>query len=703
MNDSTKPTLEDPAKLTEWENEPKLSQLKQDYADAKIEADKHVTDVDRWLDNLHIKGSAKIAKSKSRSSIQPKLIRKQAEWRYSSLSEPFLSTADVFNVSPVTFEDKQAAVQNELILNHQFNNKLDKVHFIDEYVRTAVDEGTIVVRTGWDYEQEIVEKEVPVYSQRVNTDPAFAQQLAQAGQMAQENPQEFEKQAPEDLKMSLQASMEAQQPIQVFQSGTEMVEETVVLRNQPTAEVCDYRDIVIDPTCKGVLKKAKFAIYRFTTSLEELKTTGMYKNLDEIVTNTNSILGEPDYDTPDNDTFNFKDEPRKKFMAYEYWGFWDINNDGKPKAFVATWVGETLIRLSSNPFPDQQLPFVTIPTLPVRNSIYGEPDGELLKDNQDVVGAVTRGMIDIMASNASGQKGRRKDALDITNQRKYDKGDDYEFNVHVDPRQAFYTHVPAEIPNSSQFMYQIQNMEAESMTGVKAFADGINGASLGDTATGVNGVLAASSKRESGILRRLADGITQIGNKFISMNSEFLADEEIVRITNDEFVAINREALAGSFDLKLSISTAEEDNQKAQELAFMLQTTGPTSDPGEVRMIRAEIARLRRMPELAKKIEDYQPQPDPIEQMKAQLEVELLKAQIAEVQAEAAQRQATAQLNMSKAAETDSQTDLNNLDFVEQESGVKQERDLQKQGEQAKSNAKLEMVKSALAPEKPTK
>jgi hypothetical protein len=703
MNEYTKPTLKEPTKLTKWKKEPKLSQLKQDYADAKIETDKHVSDVDRWLDNLHIKGSARIAKSKTRSSIQPKLIRKQAEWRYSSLSEPFLSTADVFNVSPVTFEDKKAAEQNQLILNHQFNNKLDKVHFIDEYVRTAVDEGTVIVRTGWDYEEEVIEKELPVYSQRVNPDPAYAQQLAQAGQMYQQNPEEFAQQATEELKMSLQASMETQQPIEVFQSGTEIVEETVVTRNQPTAEVCDYRDVVLDPTCKGVLKKAKFGIYRFTTSLEELEAAGFYKNLDEIVTNTNSILGEPDYDTPDNDTFNFKDEPRKKFMAYEYWGFCDYEENGKLQGFVATWVGNTLIRLDSNPFPDQELPFVAISTLPVRKSLYGEPDGELIKDNQDVVGAVTRGMIDIMASNASGQKGRRKDALDITNQRRYDKGDDYEFNVHVDPRQAFYTHVPAEIPNSSQFMYQIQNMEAEALTGVKAFSDGINGTSFGDTATGVNGVLAASSKRESGILRRLADGIVQVANKFISMNSEFLADEEIVRITNDEFIAIDREALAGHFDLKLSISTAEEDNQKAQELAFMLQTTGPSSDPGEVRMIRAEIARLRRMPDLAKKIEDYEPQPDPIEQMKGQLEIELLKAQIAEVQAEAAQRQATAQLNMSKSAEVDSQTDLNNLDFVEQESGVKQERNLQKQGEQAKANAKLEMVKSALASDNPTK
>ena len=114
----------------------------------------------------------------------------------------------------------------------------------------------------------------------------------------------------------------------------------------------------------------------------------------------------------------------------------------------------------------------------------------------------------------------------------------------------------------------------ESLTGVKAFSSGISGQALGNTATGVRSAMDAASKRELGILRRLADGINQIGRKIISMNSEFLSDEEIVRVTNEEFVAINREDLGGMYYIKLNISTAEADNEKAQELSFMLQTMG---------------------------------------------------------------------------------------------------------------------------------
>ena len=60
---------------------------------------------------------------KVQSRINPKLIRKQYEWRCASLTEPFLSTRDLFKVNPTTHEDTARAKQNELILNYQFECK----------------------------------------------------------------------------------------------------------------------------------------------------------------------------------------------------------------------------------------------------------------------------------------------------------------------------------------------------------------------------------------------------------------------------------------------------------------------------------------------------------------------------------------------------------------------------------------------------
>lgn len=683
--------------LTNWKNAPTIRDLKQDFDDATPSHDNQVVKIDTWLDNLNITGKAKIETPKGNSKIVPKLIRKQAEWRYAALSEPFLSTDDVFNVRPVTWEDRKAAQQNELLLNHQFNTQIDKTKFIDEYVRTAVDEGTVIIRTGWEFQEEKYTDSFPQIEYRVN--PQLAPLHEELAKLKQESPSQYDTDVPDELKQAHEMSMEQQIPIEPVTVGYKEEERTRIVRNQPTVEICDYRNVTIDPTCLGDIDKANFVVYSFESSLAQLQKDGKYKNLKNIQVSNSSILGAPDHATAENTNFNFNDTPRKKFVVHEYWGFWDIHGDGLLVPIVAAWAGNTLIRMEENPFPDKALPFVVEQYLPVRKSVYGEPDGALLEDNQKVVGAVTRGMIDVMGKSANGQTGVRKDALDITNRRKFDKGQDYEFNVNVDPRQAIHMHTFPEIPQSAQFMLQLQNMEAESLTGVKSFSQGVSGASLGDVAAGVRGALDASSKRELGILRRLSSGMIKVGRKMISMNAEFLSDTEVVRVTNDAFVKVRKDDLPGSFDLKLSISTAEEDNNKAEQLAFMLQTMGNNMDPELSKMILSDIAKLRKMPDLAKKVEAFQPQPDPLMQKKAELEIALLEAQIAVEQSKAELNMAQAQLGgakigteQAKAGHLKSDTDLKNLDFVEQESGVHQERELQKAGEQARANTVMKSM-----------
>ena len=80
-----------------------------------------------------------------------------------------------------------------------------------------------------------------------------------------------------------------------------------------------------------------------------------------------------------------------------------------------------------------------------------------------------------------------------------------------------------------------------------------------------------------------------------------------------------------------------------------------------------------------------------------------LEAEVALLQAKVANEQATAQLNgakigteQAKAANLSSDTDIKNLDFVEQESGVKQERALQTAGEQGRVNKEIKAMDLAM-------
>lgn len=695
--------LLNPPSLVDWKNPPKLKDLKNDLEEAKPSHDTQVSKITTWLNNLNTTNNNKINNiPKGNSRIQPKLIRKQAEWRYSSLSEPFLSTDDIFNVSPVTWEDKDAAIQNELVLSYQFNSKIDKTAFIDEYVRTVVDEGTAIIRVGWEYEEEEYLKEQPIVEFFQN--PELEQLHQELEQLRTTSPSQYDTDVPEELKQAHALTLQHGVPIEGRIIGTKQVPDIKIIKNQPTIEVCNNQNIIVDPTCNGDLDKASFIIYSFEASFSDLEKDGRYSNLNYINSLDDSVLNVPDHFIDSSArNFTFKDKPRKKLAVYEYWGYWDIHGTGIVKPIVAAWVNNTIIRLEENPYPDKKLPFIAVQYLPVRKSIYGEPDGELLKENQDIIGAVTRGMVDIMGRSANGQVGVRKDALDVVNRRKFDRGLDYEFNPHVDPRQAVYMHTYPEIPNSAQFMLQLQNMEAESLTGVKAFSQGISQNSLGNVATSVRGALDAASKRELGILRRLSAGIIKIGKKIISMNAAFLSEEEVVRVTNDNFITVRRDALQGDFDLRLSISTAEEDDNKAQELSFMLQTVGNTLSPELSQIILADIARLRKMPDLANTIKNYAPQPDERMQQMQELEMQLVQAKIQNQTAQAEYYRGTANLNVAKAATEEvkqdnlqSDTDLKDLNFVEQESGVQQERELERRKAQAESQAKLKLIDNEL-------
>ncbi len=681
-------------KLTSWTNEPTLQQLTTDYENAKSSHGAQMAKISRWQQLLKVDGSARPKRVKGRSAVQPKLIRRQAEWRYSALTEPFLGTDKLYKVSPVTFEDAEAAKQNELVLNYQFRTKINRVKFIDDYVRATVDEGTSIIRVGWKRRTIMVKQKVPVWTYREPANEEELQATQQAFELKNLDPKQYEENIPPEIKAAIEFYEETEQISIAEQTGEEEIEVEKVIFNHPTAEVMNPDNVIIDPAAEGDINKAMFVVVSFETSKAELsKEPKRYKHLDKVQWDGgNSPMSVPDHvtTTPEQQTH---DSLRQKKVAHEYWGFYNIKGGTELYPFIATWIGSTLIRMELNPFPDQKLPFVVVTYLPIKREMYGEPDAELLEDNQNVLGAVTRGMIDLMGRSANSQQGFAKGMLDPLNRRRFEQGQDYEFNPNVSPTNGHINHTYPEIPQSAMLMLNLQNQEAEALTGVKSFGGGLSGESYGDVAVGVRGAMDAASKREMAILRRLAKGIKEIGQKFIAMNSEFLSEEETVRITNTEFQKIKRTDLAGDFDLDVDISTAEIDNAKSQDLGFMLQTIGPNMDLSMTQLILSEIANLKRMPELAHKIKTFQPQPDPMEEKMKELTIKKTQLEIQELESKAA-------LNKAKAEEAQADADLKTLQFVENQSGTAHDRDLEKQRAQSEGNQNLAVTKALVTPRK---
>ena len=125
--------------------------------------------------------------------------------------------------------------------------------------------------------------------------------------------------------------------------------------------------------------------------------------------------------------------------------------------------------------------------------------------------------------------------------------------------------------------------------------------------------------------------------------------------------------------------------------------------PEFAQLILSDIARLRKMPELAKKIETFQPTPDPLEEKIKQLEIQKLEAEIAKLHSEANENNSEADLDQArvntegaKADNLDSLTDMQNLNFVEQEEGTQHDRDVNKVVSQAEAQGRTKVIEGVM-------
>mgnify|MGYP003466649846 FL=1 len=574
---------------------------------------------------------------KGKSQIVSQDIRKQLEWMIPSLADPFLSSPDIIKCNPITWEDVPSARQNELLLNTQFCRKFPRYNFLMKSLKVLAMEGTLVVQTGWDYEDEEVEEMV----ETVVIDPESGEEMI----------------------------IMAKQKV------------TKVKKNQPTAVVCRNEDIYIDPTCMDNMDKCQFVIHRYETDLSALRADGRYKNLDKVEKHEGQVR-DNGYYPQDHTYFTFEDKARKKMVMYEYWGNYDVNEDGIAEPIVCSWIGNTVVRLQSNPYPDKKPPFIVVPFNAVPFQIYGDSLASVIGDNQKVKTAIIRGVIDNMAQSNNGQVGMKKGSLDIANRKKFLQGNNFEYNGD---KGDFWQGSYNQIPGSAFDVMTLMNNEIESQTGVKSFSGGITGSALGSTATGARGALDATATRRISLVRNIAENLIKpLMRKWMSYNAEFLEAEEIVRITNEEFIPIKRDDLTGNIDIDISISTAEDNNAKSQELSFLLQTLGNTMPFEMTQMIIAEIAKLSRMPDLEKRIRDFKQEPDPAAQQMQQAEMERLALENQKLQSEIVRNNARAgedeidiqlkmqkaQVEAAKARKLGSEADMTDLDFLLKNDGI---------------------------------
>ena len=651
-----------------------LKNLKSDYTSSEILKNDN--------DEL-VASSKKIYESRPYGNEEPNksqyvssMVRQNASWQIPSIVEPFTSNPSLVTCEPVTSSDVSSARQAEVLLNYQATRDFEWFKFISELVTKTVIEGTCFIKTSWEYEEreitEMVSKQVPVGMDSIMMS-SLQEQMQEVIMSAERGGQ--------DPELARQEMM-SQIPMEIIE---EEVTSVKVIKNRPTVEICEMIDIRVDPTCRGNISKAQFIIHDFETDMSTLKKDGRYNNLDELEVSLNRDENYVHRDNVD-ESFDFADDARKRFIVHEYWGNYDINEDGIAEPIVVCWVGDTIIRQDDNPLDDGTLPFMRAVYDRRPGYIYGNSLPQLLSDRQRIDSVLHRGIFDDMKRANNGQRGTKKGFTDTKNQKRFEQGKDFEYNTSMsEVWEGKYTSI-----NQSVFNVMSMNREgADATVGVKPFAHGQGGNALGSTAAAVNATTTSSAKREMQIVRGIAeDCIIPMLRVWLSYDALFLGDNEVVRITESEDVQINKDDLDGNIDILMSISTQESKAMKADRLAFLMQTMGNNMPQEQSNIIMADLMEINDMPHLAEAIKNMKPpEPDPKQLEIQNLQVELLKAQVQNEYAKARENEidyelksAKTQNELARARNLDSDSDNKDLDFLRKDEGVDHANELEKAG-----------------------
>lgn len=622
-----------------------LRALQGDYELCKSYNKKWHNLIDEWTDEYMGRpyGNEKDGKSK----IVTRDIKKHSEWLQASILDPFVSTPDIIKCSPTNIQSIKLARNAEMILNQQFCRQFNRYNFLSRALKVMDIEGTCIVKTGWEFleeEREVYEKQViPMIDEMGN--PVINEMDGQP----------------------------------VLQEIKVKVKKKVRVIDKPTAEVVRNKDIFLDPRCLGNIENMQFIIHEYETDLSTLRSDKRFKNVDKIKVDTDDEkeYKDNDYGELDGETFEFNDKPRKKIVVREYWGNYDLNDDGIAEPIVCAWVGSICIRLEENPYPDKKPPFIITPVLPIPFQLIGESNAELLGDTQKLKTAIMRGFIDNLAASNNAQIGVRQGALDAINQKRMLEGKNFMF-MSGTAGEAFWTGSFNQLPNSIFNLLQLLDAEATSLTGVNTYGTNQTTNMIGENAASSRGVLDGGNLRKLMIVKNISENLIKpLMRKWLEYDAVLLPEETIIRATannSGEFEVIRRDDLYGSIDLELTISTNEDNAAKARELAFLLQTIGPNEDAQVRKMIMIEIANLHKMHELANRLETYEPQPDPLQQELMIAQIEYIKAQTQELLASAGRQQIDGSLKeakigveQAKAQSIGKDINLKGLDFYQKQ------------------------------------
>lgn len=621
-----------------YDKEKVYKDLSKDYENAKSSKANIDTLISRWNDAYE--GIDKQAPNKR---LLVKEIAKIIEMQKPNITEPFLSTnnpAKLGHIRGLRYPDKV-----ESWLNNTFSGDFNREDFIEDLVDTALREGTTWIRTGWNYKQRNIKERKTLSMEDILADdrnPVYIKEL---------------------------------------ENGMFDVEyvKTLTIANHPTARVCRNENCFPDNTAR-TMEEMKFFIEKEYKTYYDIAEMGLFskEQLSELKTkinngNTNGFSSSSvlesvrdsaslEYGVDLNKTSSNLGRKKVKFISY--WGFYDLNGDGKSIPIVAYWVEDFdhLIDVMDNPYPSGKIPYDKVNYSKRATSLWGKSVAFFLSENQNVKNGITKGILDNLALANNGQKFILRGALDFTEFTKLKNRNRY---IMINRPDGITDGQYNSIPNSVFNMLQMVSNETDQMSGITAMSPALTQ----DNISKSNGSgLTMSQQKMSALVRNISGLLSRMFKEWLVMAEVFLDDEQIIELfatdsNGDE--ADTEEVMAEKFyDLNafkdmnkasiiVTVGTDVAKMQKLQQLNMLMQQTKALGDnevsPESIKALVAQMFDLFDMYEDATKLRTHKKQPNPMQEKMVELNMQMAQAKLEREYAEINKMNSAAMVAVNRA------------------------------------------------------
>jgi len=578
---------------------------------AKTEVDEMMAESNRIYDGTQDKDNDK--------DLVLKEVAKFIENQKPSVIEPFVD-----QVKPIRVSGKDGLKSRvaEQYLNKMFTQKFNRQKFTEDVLDVMSREGTVWVRSGWDF-REITETE---NFKNVELEDAL------------------EAEKIEDLVENKDGTYNYK------------VTKTKIINNNPIATVWRNEHVYPDPEAKSD-DEIRFLAVRRTQTISELRESKLYKEKDlqkierKVYNDDEGSALQTDREAKgkgygQDEYFNVLDKSRQKIDIIEYWGYYDVNNDGIAEPIIATWVeGHNVnLRLEENKFNIGTIPFHRQVYSSVTFSLWGNPLAFFIGDLQTIKAGTIQGILDNMSLANNGQKFIKRGTLDYVNFKRMQNGDSTVI-VNGDPKgiaDGSYNNIPQSVFQ----VVALVDKEGSDMAGVN------QGSQIGnkqiDSADFDSGQSSTSQNRTEDLVRKISQLYKQIFSDWLKMASMYLENEQIESYLKEEEMEFLDVFEDGDFDVTVTVGSRTSTDARLRELNLLMQQTG---DDYEIKTIlEAEMFELMNKPDLAEKIRNRQPpQPSEMELMMQQIEMQKAQLELSKLQVEIQKIQSDGQAIMIKA------------------------------------------------------